>query len=251
MSADATQTRRLIVHMGVQKTGSTSLHHFLQVNRERLAPALTVLTPKRGTPTRDMGRAAALYSVHLDEVHETRLSEAITTVKDQIDTFPGTCLISHENLPGAMIGRAGTVTLYPHLDAILARRERDGQQRQDHVALPAIYALGLHLFDIRKDQNGLHPFHRSAPRGRLVAVFPAEPVDQQREAAALRLPGHLGDREHGVLGQRRNDTEILGIHRQQPQRPFAAVFETCVFHHQSFTRSITAPTPRSLRTTCS
>ena len=121
MSADATQTRRLIVHMGVQKTGSTSLHHFLQVNRERLAPALTVLTPKRGTPTRDMGRAAALYSVHLDEVHETRLSEAITTVKDQIDTFPGTCLISHENLPGAMIGRAGTVTLYPHLEAILAR----------------------------------------------------------------------------------------------------------------------------------
>lgn len=121
-AASADSTRRLIVHMGVQKTGSTSLHHFLQSNQAALDTRLQVLTPRRGSPTRDMGRAAALYTV--DPSPETGRREAfiaaIEKVKAQIPETPGTTLISHENLPGAMLGRAGTVTLYPMLEEIVA-----------------------------------------------------------------------------------------------------------------------------------
>ena len=113
-------SRRLIVHLGLQKTGSTSLHHFLQKNAAALEPRLQILTPRRESPTRAMGRIAALFS--LDPAREGDFTAAIAAVRAEIgaDSRPVT-LISHENLPGAMPGRGGTATLYPALEEIVAR----------------------------------------------------------------------------------------------------------------------------------
>jgi hypothetical protein len=106
--------------MGVQKTGSTSLHRFLGLNREALAPRLTVLTPVKGSPMRELGRAATKFSLSPTPDMCRALTDAARAVCDSLPEGNTPVLISHENLPGAMLGNGGTVTLYPQLEAILA-----------------------------------------------------------------------------------------------------------------------------------
>lgn len=116
--------RRLIVHCGVQKTGSTSLHHFLGRNRASLEGRVAVLTPARGTPARVLGRTAAHYSLDPSAENAARLQAAAEALRAALPADPGTCLVSHENLPGAMIGRGGETRLYPHVTDILDAIDR-------------------------------------------------------------------------------------------------------------------------------
>lgn len=118
MSA-ASSRSRLILHCGVQKTASTSLHQFLQSNRSALRRHLAVLTPVKGSATRTLGRAAAKFS--LEPQAEQEFVDAIKAVRNQVLAEEIDCLISHENLVGAMIGRAGVTTLYPHITQIIDR----------------------------------------------------------------------------------------------------------------------------------
>ena len=112
-------TRRLILHLGVQKTGSTSLHRFLGRNTAALADRLTVLTPVKRSPLRALGRAATRFSLSpVSAKHET-LTKAAQKVCDTLPAGEMPVLISHENLPGAMLGNGGTTVLYPQLEAIL------------------------------------------------------------------------------------------------------------------------------------
>lgn len=112
-------TRRLILHCGVQKTGSTALHRYLERNSEALAGRLEVLTPVRKSVTQRLGRAAMQFSLEPVEERRKALSDLAREMADHLADGQGTALISHENLPGAMIGKRGVVTLYPHLDKIL------------------------------------------------------------------------------------------------------------------------------------
>lgn len=114
---------RLVIHMGVQKTGSTAFHHFAGKNRAALDPYLHILTPAKGTPARALGRLAGLCS--LDAGHEAEFAAAARALRDEIAGLGKTCLISHENLPGAMLGRGGVVTLYPQIGALLAILDRE------------------------------------------------------------------------------------------------------------------------------
>jgi hypothetical protein len=111
--------RRLILHCGVQKTATTSLQRFLRRNAQALAPDLTVLTPERGSSERELGHAAMQFSLDPAPRVELRFTAAITALRQSLDQGDGPLLISHENLPGAMIGKAGVVTLYPMLERIL------------------------------------------------------------------------------------------------------------------------------------
>lgn len=108
---------RLIIHCGVQKTASTAFHHFVKRNHDALAPWLEIRTPQKGSPTRDLGRVSALYS--LDDQHEIELIARIAGLRDEVLQSGKTCLISHENIPGAMMGRGGVTTLYPEIGRIL------------------------------------------------------------------------------------------------------------------------------------
>ena len=120
-----TAKRRVIIHCGVQKTASTSLHHFLHRNRDALAPGLEVLTPVKGSLTRDLGRTAMRFSLDPGPELQTRLATLTGALRDALMPGRGTVLISHENLPGAMIGKGGVVTLYPRLEQILEILQAD------------------------------------------------------------------------------------------------------------------------------
>ncbi len=119
VDAEISSGRRLIVHLGVQKTGSTSLHHLLGRNRAALADRLTVLTPEKGSLTRELGRAAIRFSLAPDADAGAALAATARRLRDQLADGTVPVLLSHENLPGAMLGNGGTVTLYPRLEEIL------------------------------------------------------------------------------------------------------------------------------------
>lgn len=122
MVATGHNGRRLIIHMGVQKTASTAFHHFVQKNRDALPARLEILTPEKKTATRALGRAAAEFS--LDASKEAEFIATIKEVRDVISAGEGTCVLSHENLPGAMPGRQGVTELYPNLPQILSLLDR-------------------------------------------------------------------------------------------------------------------------------
>ena len=110
---------RLIIHLGVQKTGTTSFQALLARNAEALLPRLAVHTPVRGTPTQKLGRAGMNFSLEPDAGHERLLVEAIGRVRDEIWPKGRDCLISHENLPGAVLGNGPTRRLYPQIGRII------------------------------------------------------------------------------------------------------------------------------------
>ncbi|GKY86164.1 hypothetical protein [Sinisalibacter aestuarii] len=112
--------RRVILHLGVQKTASTALHHFLKRNEEALAPHLMVRTPRQGTPTQRMGRAAVDYSLEPTPEREAAFVACIRELRDEILADDRPVLVSHENLPGAMLGNPGVTTLYPMIGQLLA-----------------------------------------------------------------------------------------------------------------------------------
>jgi hypothetical protein len=120
---DINAARRLVIHCGVQKTATTSLHHFAARNRGLLLPQLEVLTPAKGTRTQKMGRAAMLFSLDPSPENKDRFVALIGDLRDHLLEGSGPVLVSHENLPGAMIGKGGVVTLYPMLERIIALLE--------------------------------------------------------------------------------------------------------------------------------
>lgn len=117
--------RRLILHCGVQKTGTTSLHHFLQRNRAALAGRLDILTPRKGSALRDLGQAAQRFCLDPTPDTEATLSGIVQTLRDRCLSGTGPLLLSHENLLGAMLGNSGRVTLYPRMEQIIALLDRD------------------------------------------------------------------------------------------------------------------------------
>ena len=112
--------RRLIVHLGVQKTGSTAIQRHLRRNTDALAGHLAVRTPEEGSPMRPLGRAAVAFSLQPSEDRARALTLAFRAVLDSLTASDLPVLISHENLAGAMPGNGGETRLYPALPRIAA-----------------------------------------------------------------------------------------------------------------------------------
>ena len=112
--------RRLILHLGVQKTGSTAIQRFLRQNADALSDDLIVRTPVEGTPMRPLGRAAIAHSLSNDPDTATALRLAFADVLAELPDNGLPVLISHENLAGAMPGNGGETRLYPALPEILS-----------------------------------------------------------------------------------------------------------------------------------
>ena len=110
--------RRLIVHLGVQKTGSTSIQRHLRRNADALAHHLVVRTPEEGSPMRPLGRAAIAFSLAPSDDRAQALRLAFRDVLDSLPANAVPVLISHENLAGAMPGNGGETGLFPHLPRI-------------------------------------------------------------------------------------------------------------------------------------
>jgi hypothetical protein len=112
--------RRLVVHLGVQKTGSTSIQRHLRRNADALVSYLAVRTPEEGSPMRPLGRAAIAFSLAPSDDRAQALRLAFRDVLDALPANTVPVLISHENLAGAMPGNGGETRLYPALPQIAA-----------------------------------------------------------------------------------------------------------------------------------
>lgn len=110
--------RRLIVHLGVQKTGSTSIQRYLRRNSAALTGRLVVRTPEEGSPMRPLGRAAVAFSLDPVPGRAQALQDAFRDVLAELPGGDAPVLVSHENLAGAMPGNGGETRLYPLLPRI-------------------------------------------------------------------------------------------------------------------------------------
>jgi hypothetical protein len=126
---DHSPTRPLFVHIGVQKTGTTSLQRFLKLNAESLSDQLVIRTPEEGTPMRPLGRAAIAASLADNDDLRKAMRVAFEDVLDTIPDGPQSVLLSHENLAGAMPGNAGVTQLYPALPRLLKVLDTVAQAR--------------------------------------------------------------------------------------------------------------------------
>lgn len=112
--------RRVVIHCGVQKTGSTALHHFLGANAGRLAGQLDVYTPTPKTPVQKLGPLAIKYSLNPTPENEALFANGIETVRDiLLAGGDAPVLISQENLAGAAPGKDGEHRFFPMLPAIM------------------------------------------------------------------------------------------------------------------------------------
>ncbi|MBU2958543.1 hypothetical protein Q4511_06010 [Paracoccus sp. 1_MG-2023] len=121
--------RPLIFHIGVQKTGTTSVQRFLEQAAPRIADRVIIRTPEEGTPMRPLGRAAVAYSLAPGKDLREALVAALDDVLDTIPEGHQPVLISHENLAGAMPGNGGETGLYPVLPRLLKQLDKVAQGR--------------------------------------------------------------------------------------------------------------------------
>ena len=121
--------RQLVLHLGVQKTGTTSLQRFLKLNADALSDLLVIRTPEEGTPMRPLGRAAIAASLGDSSDLRKALKVAFEDVLDSLPDGPQTVLISHENLAGAMPGNGGETRLYPALPQMMQQLDNVARAR--------------------------------------------------------------------------------------------------------------------------
>lgn len=144
--------RRLVVHLGVQKTGSTSVQRHLRRNAGALAGHLVVRTPEEGSPMRPLGRAAIAFSLNPQPEEARALALAFRGVLDTLPSDDVPVLISHENLAGAMPGNGGETRLYPLMPRIAAILLAEAQDfdvnfviytRKQKSWLPSVWAQAV------------------------------------------------------------------------------------------------------------
>ncbi|MFT4013995.1 MAG: hypothetical protein QM682_11440 [Paracoccus sp. (in: a-proteobacteria)] len=112
--------RRLLVHVGLPKTGSTSFHHYIKRNAQVLAKDLVIPNELIGIPMRPIGRAAIAYSLSPDAPREADLRGAFADLLAALPDNGLPVLLTHENLAGAMPGNGGETRLFPMLPRIAA-----------------------------------------------------------------------------------------------------------------------------------
>lgn len=114
---------RVTIHLGVQKTASKSMQYFIRQNSDVLADQMLFLSPEKGSPALHLGRTAAKFSLDPNDENRIAFIDRIRAIRDIIQRSSCDTLLSHENLPGAVIGRAGVTMLYPRLENILTLLE--------------------------------------------------------------------------------------------------------------------------------
>ena len=145
---ETSSERRVIIHCGVQKTASTSLHHFVSRNRKALADQVEVWIPAKGTSTRALGRTAMGYSLSQDPEALDKLVELTARLRDAALKGKSTLIISHENLCGAMLGKGDVTTLYPNLDEIV-------EVLTEHMA-PIVPEFAVYTRDMAAWKRSVH-----------------------------------------------------------------------------------------------
>ncbi|WP_368184892.1 hypothetical protein [Aestuariibius sp. HNIBRBA575] len=113
--------RRIIIHAGFHKTGTTTIQNFLRHNGKLIYPHSAMLLPGK---LRSAAAAMALrYSSTGRAVYATSFGEELREMMSNISVGKRSVLISDENLIGRMPGRDGQLG-YPKItDLILCLRD--------------------------------------------------------------------------------------------------------------------------------
>ncbi|GLK62606.1 hypothetical protein F8A10_02210 [Paracoccus kondratievae] len=119
--------RRLTVHVGVQKTGSTAFHHFIKLNSARILRHLVVANELINIQTRALGRAAIAFSLNPDAGTEAALRRTFAGILAALPAGDQPVLLTHENLAGAMPGNGGETQLFPMLPRIARLLVKEAQ----------------------------------------------------------------------------------------------------------------------------
>lgn len=121
--------RPIILHIGVQKTGTTSTQRFLEQAAPDIADRVIIRTPAEGTPMRPLGRAAVAFTLGPGKDRREALVAALDDVLDTVPEGDQPVLLSHENLAGAMPGNGGETGLFPVLPRLLKQLDRTARDR--------------------------------------------------------------------------------------------------------------------------
>lgn len=112
--------RRVIVHAGFHKTGTSSAQNFLLANGKHIWPRCALVMP--GRLRHGAARMAVRYSRFGEPAMLDQFGQDLHDVLSTIDAGNRTILISDENLAGRMPGRDGQ-TGYHATPALMARAE--------------------------------------------------------------------------------------------------------------------------------
>jgi hypothetical protein len=178
-------SRRVIVHIGAQKTGSTSLHRFLARNRDALAERLDIRVPSKGSLTRELGRTCTLYSMRPAK-HEADLISLIAQVRDELEGDDRVCVISHENICGAMMGRSDVREVFPRLSDILRLFEQ-------HLA-PFVPGYVLYTREMQSWKRSVHnqAVKSDGYAGMLEAFLTETAGSREWDAVGTEMEGLVG-----------------------------------------------------------
>src|SRR6185312_12484115 len=98
-----------------------------------------------------------------------------------------------------------------HAAGILAPAGRKSRRQQIDHRFPGtqLDLVGLDLEHAVEMKTGAYP--------RLAALFPHQTIDHRSEATFLGLPAHILELEHRILQPRRQNLQVLGVARRQPE----------------------------------
>lgn len=198
--------RVVTVHLGLPKTASTSIQRHLAANAEGLAPELTVFVPERGSALNRAARQAIAYSLNPAAETKRRLVAAIRALRRDVETAPGNCLISHENLVGAHPGRETERGLFPAAAAIVALID------QHFAPMRVSYVVYTRAIDAWKRSVHGQAVKMGRYNGSLDTFL--------EETQAIRGWDDLKQRLTGALGDRVTFFDLeTGLNEESPSEP--------------------------------
>ncbi len=223
-------TRRIVLHIGPHKTGSTYIQRTIEANRPNLPANFETVSRH----DRRLQRLKTLTSDARNARDAARIAPQLTKIANGLARRFGRVehlLISHEDLCGPMPGRAGILGLYPlaHLmiPAIVKGLAQSGAQVQlvFYKREFSDWRTSLYRYLFRDNpERGYHP-RRFAERVGLPPGWP-EFIKALRLALpedTLNVVSYEEDRESGLLGRALfarlglTDAEIEALHRLPPQ----------------------------------
>lgn len=201
------KARRIILHIGAHKTGTTYIQQTIEANRARL-PLCMEMVPRRQGHLHHLTRiAASIQDATAFAAAEAELQSTARRLAKRFDRVD-TLLISHEGLPGPMPGREQFPGLYPmaHLliPAIVCGLEQSGARVSVVLYKRRYHDWKASLYRYRFRETPGRAYHpaRFAARSGLPEDW-QEMIARLRRALpkeSLQVVSFEQDRETGFLG---------------------------------------------------
>ena len=113
-------SNKLFIHLGPQKTGSTSMQRFILKNQSKLDHRFRFYTHRNSEISRILSKMITRYSINPNDENEGGVRLAVDRLADAVRSQEGACLISNERYLGAMMGSHDEMRFLPNADKIIS-----------------------------------------------------------------------------------------------------------------------------------